>query len=191
MSAEEEEVVAVAEAPAEEAPAPAPAPEPKGPFDVDLSAAQIAELWRAPSPDDTIKILARCLSIDQDSQEELRTQIWLDFVFHLLDFCKEQELSATKAKTFLGVMTSLHAHAVGALLFPECGTSPSARARALSTTLLTSLTVSCPRTSHLSPRLSLRLSPHPNARSRSQCATRTADTIATVRVCSVIQSITG
>ena len=57
----------------EEAPAPAPAveAEPAGPHDVALSAAQISEIWKSPSADAGLALLARCLAMPEDYEEDM------------------------------------------------------------------------------------------------------------------------
>ena len=114
-----EEVAAEEVEPLAPAPAPSPAvaaPEAAAPshaFVVDISGAQVDEVWRAPSAADGISLLARCMGLPEDYTDELRSEIWVEMVYQLLDFCRKSQLSAPKALAFLGVMTALHAHAVG------------------------------------------------------------------------------
>ena len=70
------------------------------------------EIWLAPSPAEAVALLARCMGMPEDYDEDLRTEIWVELVFKLLDFCRTSKLTTTKALAFLGVMTALHAHAV-------------------------------------------------------------------------------
>jgi len=100
---------------AETAPAPAPAPaEPvyEGPFPHEISTAQLGEVWAATSDDEALALLARCLQLPDDYEEDARTSIWVDMVYKWLDFCKTSELAASKALAFLRVMVALHIHAV-------------------------------------------------------------------------------
>ena len=97
--ASEEEVASADTAPAPEEPA-----APKGPFDVSLSTAQIQEVWRAPTTDEGLKLIARCLALNEDMvEEDLRTQIWLDMVHRVLDFSRTSRLAPSKARAFLGI----------------------------------------------------------------------------------------
>ena len=111
MAEAEAEVEVVESAPAPEV-APAPAPEPAGPHDVALSPAQIQELWRSPSAEAGLALLARCLAMPEDYEEDLRSQIWLDLLYGVVDFCKGIELTPRKAKAYLNVMTALHATSI-------------------------------------------------------------------------------
>ena len=110
--AEEEAAVDVAEAAPAPSPEPAPAV-PSGPFDVStLSTAQVSEIFKTVAIEERLSLLARCLSVDAEEEEDLRKQIWLDMVLKVLIFCYDNELNETKTLAFLGVMASLHAHAV-------------------------------------------------------------------------------
>ena len=98
--------------------APPPAPEPvvdQGPFPRNISAAQLLEVWAAPTDDDAITLLARCLLLPEDYSEDLRTVIWLDMLFKWLDFGKRSEVSPSKALAFMGLMAGLHIHAIETL----------------------------------------------------------------------------
>jgi hypothetical protein len=96
------------------APAPEPAYVPTGPFDVtSLSVAQIQECFRASSTEERLKLLARCLAIEEEEvEEDLRKQIWLELLVKVLQFCKDEYLSPTRTHAFVGVIAALHAHAV-------------------------------------------------------------------------------
>ena len=84
------------------------------PFACELSPAQLDEIWAAATDDDAIGLVARCLRLPDDFDEDARTSIWVDMVYKWIDFCKVESLSTAKALTFLTIMASLHAHAVGA-----------------------------------------------------------------------------
>ena len=120
MADEEVEVAAPApeEAPAE---APAPAPEPKfSPHDVAISAAQIQELWASPTTDAGLVLLARCIEMPEEAfEEDLRSQIWVDLLYGVIDFAKNLELTPIKAKAFLNVMTALHGACIETLCSKE------------------------------------------------------------------------
>ena len=122
MADEEVEVAAPApeEAPAE---APAPAPEPKfSPHDVAISAAQIQELWASPTTDAGLVLLARCIEMPEEAfEEDLRSQIWVDLLYGVIDFAKNLELTPIKAKAFLNVMTALHGACIEAALLQGAG----------------------------------------------------------------------
>ena len=92
------------------APAPAPASAPVAEPEDAPSTAQIVELFKAPSSEAGLKLLARCLSLPEDYEEDLRSQIWLDMLYGIIDYCKELTLTPRKAKAYLTVMMSLHAH---------------------------------------------------------------------------------
>jgi len=97
-------------------PAPAPAPvsaEPKGPFDTTpLSTAHVASVWATESSEEAVALIGRCLQLDEEFADDLRTAIWVDMIYQVLDFCKQSELTTAKALAFLCVMASVHAHAV-------------------------------------------------------------------------------
>ena len=96
------------------APDVAPAPAPSDPFPTELSAAQLGEVWAAPTDDAALELLARCLQLPDEYEEEPRIAIWLDMLFKWLDFGKLNELTPVKALTYMRVMAMVHAHAVGA-----------------------------------------------------------------------------
>ena len=77
-----------------------------------LTVAHVSEIFRTPSTDERLKLLSRCLERSAEAEEELREQIWLNMLLKVLLFCKEESLSPTRAHAFVGVMASLHAHAV-------------------------------------------------------------------------------
>ena len=111
MAEEPEGVAAPAE---EEAEAPAAEPaEPSSPFDVSLSAAQISEIWKAPTDEAGLALLGRCLGYKEDTvEEDLRTQIGVDMLFKAIDCAKTSALAPAKAKAFLDVFASMHKHCV-------------------------------------------------------------------------------
>ena len=98
----EEGEAAVGE-PAPEVGEPAPdvavAPAPSEPFPTELSAAQLGEVWAAPTDDAALELLARCLQLPDEYEEEPRISIWLDMLFKWLDFGKLNELTPVKALT--------------------------------------------------------------------------------------------
>jgi len=104
-------VMAPAMAPAM-APDVAPAPAPSEPFPTELSAAQLGEVWAAPTDDAALELLARCLQLPEEYEEEPRITIWLDMLFKWLDFGKLNELTPVKALTYMRVMAMVHTHAV-------------------------------------------------------------------------------
>ena len=118
----DEEVEAAPEAEMAPAPAPAmaPAAEPFSSHDVPIDAAQIKEIWASPTSDAALLLLARCLSMSEDDLEEsLRAQIWLELLYGVIDHCKTLELTPKKAKAFLDVITALHGACVETLCAKE------------------------------------------------------------------------
>jgi len=99
----------------------APAPAPAAAFSTELSAAQLGEVWRAPTDEAALELLARCLQLPDEYEEDPRTSILLDMHFKWLDFCKLNELTATKALTYLRVMVAMHAHAIETHCSKEAG----------------------------------------------------------------------
>lgn len=107
-------------------PVPAPAPAPASPYPCDVSAAQLGEIWAAATDDEAIALLARCLQLPGDFDEEARTSIWVEMLYKWLDFGKVSEMNVTKALAVMRIMVSLHVHAVGEP--PPPPPSPSLRA---------------------------------------------------------------
>jgi len=105
-----------APAPTPAVPGPAPAPvaaEPKGPFDTTpISTAHVASVWAAETSEEAVGLIGRCLQLDEEFADDLRTSIWVDTIYQSLDFCKQSELTTAKALAFLRVMVTVHAHAV-------------------------------------------------------------------------------
>ena len=82
-------------------------------FSLELSRAQLGEVWGAESDAEGAALLARIAQVE-DIDEEPRKAIWVDFMYQQLAFAKEQRLIASKALAFFDVMLKTHAHAVGA-----------------------------------------------------------------------------
>jgi len=80
-------------------------------FTLELSRAQLGEVWGAESDAEGAALLARIAQIE-DIDEEPRKAIWVDFMYQQLAFAKEQSLIASKALAFFDVMLKTHAHAV-------------------------------------------------------------------------------
>mmetsp|Transcript_9014 Transcript_9014/g.18195 ORF Transcript_9014/g.18195 Transcript_9014/m.18195 type:complete len:284 (+) Transcript_9014:18-869(+) len=80
-------------------------------FTLELSRAQLGEVWGAESDAEGAALLARIAQIE-DIDEEPRKAIWVDFMYQQLAFAKEQSLIASKALAFFEVMLKLHARAV-------------------------------------------------------------------------------
>jgi len=80
-------------------------------FTLELSRAQLGEVWGAESDAEGAALLARIAQIE-DIEEEPRKAIWVDFMYQQLAFAKEQSLIASKALAFFDVMLKTHAHAV-------------------------------------------------------------------------------
>ena len=88
-------------------------PVPASPYPCDVSAAQLGEIWAAATDDEAIALLARCLQLPGDFDEEARTSIWVEMLYKWLDFGKVSEMNVTKALAVMRIMVSLHVHAVG------------------------------------------------------------------------------
>ena len=86
---------------------------PASPYPCDVSAAQLGEIWAAATDDEAIALLARCLQLPGDFDEEARTSIWVEMLYKWLDFGKVSEMNVTKALAVMRIMVSLHVHAVG------------------------------------------------------------------------------
>ena len=97
-------------------------------FTLELSRAQLGEVWGAESDAEGAALLARIAQIE-DIEEEPRKAIWVDFMYQQLAFAKEQSLIASKALAFFDVMLKTHAHAVGTPLRPPPRAQPPAAAR--------------------------------------------------------------
>jgi hypothetical protein len=80
----------------------------------------------AATDDEAIALLARCLQLPGDFDEEARTSIWVEMLYKWLDFGKVSEMNVTKALAVMRIMVSLHVHAVGEP--PPPPPSPSLRA---------------------------------------------------------------
>eukprot|EP00964_Phaeocystis_antarctica_P029974 scaffold16904_cov72-Phaeocystis_antarctica.AAC.10 len=80
-------------------------------FTLELSRAQLGEVWGAETDAEGAALLARIAQIE-DIDEEPRKAIWVDFMYQQLAFAKEQSLIASKALAFFDVMLKTHAHAV-------------------------------------------------------------------------------
>ena len=81
-------------------------------FELPLSAAQLTEIWMAPTEADGLKLLARIAQI-ADFEEEPISAIWVDFMMQTLLFAKERALPPPKALAFFKLMNETHAHSVG------------------------------------------------------------------------------
>ena len=82
-------------------------------FELQLSAAQLGEIWGAETDTEATALLARMAQIE-DPDEEPRLAIWLDTMYETLSFAKEQRLVAVKALAFFEVMLKFYKHAIGA-----------------------------------------------------------------------------
>ena len=84
-------------------------------FTLELSRAQLGEVWGAESDAEGAALLARIAQIE-DIDEEPRKAIWVDFMYQQLAFAKEQSLIAPKALAFFDVVLKTHAYAVEAMV---------------------------------------------------------------------------
>uniref|UniRef100_A0A7S2E3V6 Uncharacterized protein n=1 Tax=Haptolina brevifila TaxID=156173 RepID=A0A7S2E3V6_9EUKA len=97
------------------------APAPTAAFPTELSTAQLGEVWAAPTDETALELLARCLQLPDEYEEEPRSSIMLDMLFKWLDHCKLNELTAAKALTYMRVMVATHTHAIETHCSKEAG----------------------------------------------------------------------
>lgn len=80
-------------------------------FAVELTTAQIAEIWVAETEDEAVQLLARILDLDT---VQPRASIWVDCIYQTLRCAKSQGLSGPKALVYLRVTNETYAHVAAA-----------------------------------------------------------------------------
>ena len=78
---------------------------------IELTNAQLAEIWGADSEEDAVALLARIVKLP-DAADEPRTAAWVDLMHQTLVFAKHVPLSGTKTLAFFALVNdTLHAAA--------------------------------------------------------------------------------
>ena len=77
-------------------------------FALELSPAQVVEVWNAKDHASGIKLLARIASLP-DFDDEPSTTIWVEFMYQTLLLGKESKLTAVKTVALFGVVNTTHA----------------------------------------------------------------------------------
>lgn len=80
-------------------------------FNPEISPAQCMEIWKTKPHTAAMKLVARVISLPE-FDNHARTTIWVEFLYQILLFGKENKLTATKALAFFKVVLATNAAAV-------------------------------------------------------------------------------
>lgn len=76
----------------------------------DVSRQDVETLHVAPSRDEVVTVLMRCMKISLDNG--FQSEVLAEFHYHNFNFCLRRRLSVEKTSTFLSIMNVLHTRAV-------------------------------------------------------------------------------